>query len=97
MSYRWFSDKIWLSGTNGCSNLILLARSKIVELKQGNFCILPQSEGRMDHKLFYLYFTGGHERHDLIRKRRGPTADMWGLYILLGMSDKGEAFKQEAP
>lgn len=44
MSYGCFSDKIWLSGTNGCSNLILLVRLNIVELKQGNSCILPQSE-----------------------------------------------------
>lgn len=44
MSYGCFSNKIWLSGTNGCSNLILLVWLNIVELKQGNFCILPQFE-----------------------------------------------------
>lgn len=44
MSYECFSNKIWLSGTNGCSNLILLVWLNIVELKQGNFCILPQYE-----------------------------------------------------
>lgn len=44
MSYGCFSDKIWLSGTNGCFNLILLVQLNIVELKQGNSCILPQFE-----------------------------------------------------
>lgn len=44
MSYGCFSNKIWLSGTNGCSNLILLVWLNIVELKQGNSCILPQFE-----------------------------------------------------
>lgn len=44
MSYGCFSNKIWLSGTNGCSNLILLVWLNIVELKQENFCILPQFE-----------------------------------------------------
>lgn len=44
MSYGCFSDKIWLPGTNGCSNLILLVRLNIAGLKQGNSCILPQSD-----------------------------------------------------
>ena len=44
MSYGCFSNKIWLSGTNGCSNLILLVWLNIVELKQGNSCILAQFE-----------------------------------------------------
>lgn len=44
MSYGCFSDKIWLSGTNGCSNLILLVQLNIGEPKQGNSCILPQFE-----------------------------------------------------
>jgi hypothetical protein len=44
MSYGCFCNKIWLSGTNGCSNLILLVWLNIVELKQGNSCILPQFE-----------------------------------------------------
>lgn len=44
MSYGCFSDKIWLSGTNGCCNLILLVHLNTVELKQGNSCILPQFE-----------------------------------------------------
>lgn len=44
MGYECFSNKIWLSGTNGCSNLILLVWLNMVELKQENFCILPQFE-----------------------------------------------------
>lgn len=37
-----FCNKIWFGGRNGCASLVLLVWLNIVELKQGNSCILSQ-------------------------------------------------------
>lgn len=95
MSYGCFSNKIWLCGTNGCSNLILLVWLNIVELKQGNSCILPQFEAIWIIK-FSIYIllvdingiisSGKKETRNTQLKSGNAASCYW-------MSDKGEAFK----
>lgn len=97
MSYGWFSDKIWLSGTNGCSNLILLAQSNIVELKQGNFCILPQSEAIWIINFSICILLVDMNGMISSGKEGDPQLTCGDCTSCYGMSDKGEAFKQEAP
>lgn len=53
----------------------------------------------MDHKLFYLYFTGGHKWHYLSRKKgeaRNTKLKFRDCTSRYRMSDEGDAFKEKA-
>lgn len=100
MSYGCFSNKIWLSGTNGCSNPILLVWLNNVELKQGDFCILPQFAAVWIIN-FSIYISlvdrNGISSSGGEREARNTQVEFRNRASCYWMADKREAFKKEAP